>query len=264
MGSPPNGDVVLCPATRRVPPSQLTITRNTSNALSPYPDCLQVAHINSRSLLWHIDEARRIFTPLPTHAFLISESWLKPNLSSMLVSLSGYKVLRNDRINKGVGGGGVALYVRDNIKHRILSSSPSEYAGKLEFIITELTIPPNKVLLAVVYRPFTSTAIFFFLGDFNINLLSNTNEANKLLTTLSDFKNIDTDKLNSDAALTPWHEINVIDILEEKISRFSQMITDLYSRTVPLITREVTKPPAPWLTNYIVQLMIKRDNAYSR
>ncbi|KAJ8897785.1 hypothetical protein PR048_003135 [Dryococelus australis] len=62
----------------------------------------------------------------------------------------------------------------------------------------------------------------------------------------------------------PWHDINVIDTLEDKISRFSQMITDLYNRTVPLRTRRLTKPPAPWLTNDIVQLMRKRDYAYSR
>ncbi|KAJ8886140.1 hypothetical protein PR048_012349 [Dryococelus australis] len=35
------------------------------------------------------------------------------------------------------------------------------------------------------------------------------------------------------------------------------MITDLYNRTVPFRTRRVTKPPAPWLTNAIVQLMRK-------
>ncbi|KAJ8887750.1 hypothetical protein PR048_013968 [Dryococelus australis] len=258
----------------------------------------------------------------------------------MLVALSGYKILRNDRINKG--GGGVAIYVwGNNIKHKILSSSPSVYAGKSEFIIIELTIPPNKVLSAVVYRPLKAAYLSDFeealsnliagyeqciiMGDFNINLLSNTNEANKLLTTLScmnitvcplgathhtawidlmftskpklvlthgqtsapgisfhdliflsyklrppkfkpkiftyrDFKNIDTDNLNSDAALIPWHEINAIDNLDEKICRFSQMITDLYNRTV----QTSNKPPAPWLTNDIVQMMIKRDNAYSR
>ncbi|KAJ8895317.1 hypothetical protein PR048_000642 [Dryococelus australis] len=72
------------------------------------------------------------------------------------------------------------------------------------------------------------------------------------------------DELNSDAALMQWHEINVIDTLDEKIFRFSQMITDLYNRTVPLRTRRLTKPLAPWLTNDTVQLMRKRENAYSR
>ncbi|KAJ8897754.1 hypothetical protein PR048_003104 [Dryococelus australis] len=62
----------------------------------------------------------------------------------------------------------------------------------------------------------------------------------------------------------PWHEIIVIDTLDEKISHFSQMITDLYNRMVPLRTRLITKPRAPWLTKDIVQLMRKHDNAYSR
>ncbi|KAJ8883110.1 hypothetical protein PR048_014949 [Dryococelus australis] len=90
----------------------------------------------------------------------------------MLISISGY-IVHNDYINKYGSG---TIYVRDNIKHKILSSSPSEYAGKPEFIIIELTISSNKVLLALraphyygrlQYKP------------------SNTNYANKLLTTLS-------------------------------------------------------------------------------
>ncbi|KAJ8880855.1 hypothetical protein PR048_017327 [Dryococelus australis] len=146
------------------------------------------------------------------HIILISESWLKPSLLLMLVSLSGYKILRNDRINKG--GGGVAIY----------------YTGKPEFIIIELTNPTNKVLLAVVYRPPKAA----YLYDFE------------------------------EALLMPWHEINTIDTVDEKISHFSHMISDLYNRMVPLRTRHVTKPPALWLTNDIVQLMRKFDNAYSR
>ncbi|KAJ8883109.1 hypothetical protein PR048_014948 [Dryococelus australis] len=43
---------------------------------------------------------------------------------------------------------------------------------------------------------------------------------------------------------------------------YKLQITDLY-KTVPLRNRQVTKPPTPWLTNYIVQLMRKCDNAYS-
>ncbi|KAJ8872045.1 hypothetical protein PR048_028385 [Dryococelus australis] len=57
----------------------------------------------------------------------------------------------------------------------------------------------------------------------------------------------------------------MIDALGEKMSRFSQMITFCTTnRTVPLRIRRVTKPPDPWLTNDIVQLMRKHDNAYSR
>ncbi|KAJ8894083.1 hypothetical protein PR048_006693 [Dryococelus australis] len=70
------------------------------------------------------------------------------------------------------------------------------------------------------------------------------------IITYRDFKDIDTAKLNSDAALMPWHEINVINTLDQKISRFSQMIEDLYNRTVPLKST--------------CSLMRKRDNAYSR
>ncbi|KAJ8893936.1 hypothetical protein PR048_006537 [Dryococelus australis] len=268
---------VLPPAVSNcVPPQQLSLRRTLAMLFLPILTVYRLL-TSIPSLCCGTSMKRGEFL---RHSLCI-ESWLKSSLSAMLVSLSGYKIFRNGRINKG--GGGVVIY----------------YAGKPQFIIIELTIPPNKVILPVVYRPPKAADLYDFeealynliVCYFNINLLSNTNEANMLLTTLScmdiivcplgathhtawiDLMLTSKPKLtlthgqttlNSDAALMLWHEINVIDTLDRKISRFSQVITDLYNRTVPLRTRRVTKAHAPWLTNDIVQLMRKRDNTYSR
>ncbi|KAJ8887749.1 hypothetical protein PR048_013967 [Dryococelus australis] len=68
LSSPGTRHFQLCPSSIAGPQTHL------SNALSPYHNCLQVAHNNSLSLLWQIDDERRCFMPLSMHAILISES----------------------------------------------------------------------------------------------------------------------------------------------------------------------------------------------
>jgi len=53
----------------------------------------------------------------------ISETFLKPDLRDDLVFIEGYKIIRNDRTGKGAGG--VAMYIRDDLKFKILNATPS-------------------------------------------------------------------------------------------------------------------------------------------
>ena len=69
-----------------------------------------VVHINAQNVVALFDEIHSIFSNLNLHILAISESWLKPPLSSPLVELDGYILLRNNRLDKR--GGGVAMYNR--------------------------------------------------------------------------------------------------------------------------------------------------------
>ncbi|CAH0397388.1 unnamed protein product [Chilo suppressalis] len=63
-------------------------------------ETLNVCHINAQSIPCHYTELLNTFTPSSViHAILISESWLKPCLSSVSVDLPGYTLIRNDRID---------------------------------------------------------------------------------------------------------------------------------------------------------------------
>jgi hypothetical protein len=73
-------------------------------AVSPFPGRLRVAHVNTQSLLCHIDEFRDVFGGKDCDVILVSESWLKPNVSNRLVELDGYVLFRNDRLHKNGGG----------------------------------------------------------------------------------------------------------------------------------------------------------------
>ena len=125
---------------------------------------------------------------------------MKPQDSDLFCDISGYTCVRADRLNKG--GGGVCMYIRHPISHRILSVSSGPFDNKPEYIITELTLAHCKFLCSVLYRrplgenidDFISTLEGFLplyddctiCGDFNTNLNLDTPASRKLLIMFSD------------------------------------------------------------------------------
>lgn len=177
--------------------SKTTITvseRIHDSLIQPNPKGVYFAHCNAQSLFSHISYFTGIFNPLKLHVIAVTESWLKPSLHSNLVNLPGYNIIRHDRHNNK--GGGIAIYVRDDITYKILSMSEQNKekksqnkATKLnpEYLIIELTICKQKLLFAAVYRPPDADKIDNFCnvisdfipkykhviitGDFNTDLL---------------------------------------------------------------------------------------------
>lgn len=141
-------------------------------------------HFNPGSLKSHIDEIRSLIKDVNIHVIAVSETWFTPKLNSILVNISGYTLVRHDRLMKR--GGGVALYVKAGIKFRILSKSRSNAIS--EYLVIELNDRVGtKVAFAVVYNPPANFKIdplkkvldeltskyhhVITVGDFNINLL---------------------------------------------------------------------------------------------
>ena len=164
-----------------LPPLSLQLRQ----VVSSHPRSFQAVHINAQSFVKHIDEFKATFSSLNLHAILISESWLKPSLSNALLELTDYKIFRNDGIGKGAGG--VMIYLRSDLKTKVLSQSSPTYSGETEFIILDVRINNVSILLAIVYRAprndfsnFESEIckyIFLYshmiiMGDFNYDLLS--------------------------------------------------------------------------------------------
>lgn len=150
---------------------------NTSN--------LKICHLNCQSLRAHCSDLINLLEDGNWHIIGVTESWLKPHMSNDLVSFPGYQIYRNDRLGKG--GGGVALYVREDFVVRILAASDGEFSGLPEFLVAE--VHGNsfcKSLISVVYRaPNLKFPIDFWeiqaklspsyrhsiiMGDFNMNL----------------------------------------------------------------------------------------------
>jgi hypothetical protein len=139
------------------PPSPIATTylstaQILSQSLLNYSKQFKAAHINAESLRGHLDEVSEIFKPQQFDVVTISESWLKPSIRSSEVTLPGYQLFRTDRINKNCGG--VAAYVKEGMKAKLLYSTPSEYSARPEFMFIEILLSgSDALLLCVCYRP---------------------------------------------------------------------------------------------------------------
>ena len=142
-----------------------------------------LSHLNCRSLFPNINDIRDILTLHSFSVLALTETWLTPNISDGDMFVSNYKLLRRDR---GSRGGGVALYIRADIQHKILLP-----VSHLEDLWISMVINGINIIFGVVYRPPSmSTADFvdsfettlsihlptcdelFCLGDLNIDVLN--------------------------------------------------------------------------------------------
>ncbi|CAG9134240.1 unnamed protein product [Plutella xylostella] len=193
--------------------------------LSKYRKALNVVHINAQSIPSHHSDMLASLDNNNIHAILVSESWLKPSLDSSVYPLPGFKLVRNDRTNKG--GGGVAIYLRSHIPYTIVSRSPSEYSGKAEHLFLEVRTPKPK----------------------------------KRTILQRNFKRMDLQRLCEDANAIDWAQLNSIDDIDARVELFNSLLTDLFDKHAPLRPVRVKQLPAPWLTDNIKTLMSKRDHA---
>lgn len=82
----------------------------------------------------------------------MSEIWLKPHAVDDLARLSGFSLLRVDKV--GRGGEEIGVY---GIERRALcwraASSPEQYCGQLEYMLVRISAAGQRpFLLVIVYR----------------------------------------------------------------------------------------------------------------
>ena len=79
---------------------------------------MKVGFINVTSLKRHIELVKQLLTGEPSYHILgVAETRLGPVVDANLFNIPGYSIIRQDR---NTAGGGVALYVRDTLKVKIL------------------------------------------------------------------------------------------------------------------------------------------------
>lgn len=174
--------------------NSLSVNNFLSSQCQRFNQLFNVCHVNAQSIPQHHSEMLDLFCDVTLHAILVSESWLKPELSSTFYSLPGFVLIRNDRTGKRAGG--VAIYLRSDIPYKILSSSPPVYNGNPEYLILEIAVKGVKAVLGVVYCPpaidyFSSLESLFesvsseykhhiVMGDFNTDLLKDNPRSRRL------------------------------------------------------------------------------------
>ena len=150
-------------------------------------------HLNIRSLKNKVDELLTLLSTLNVKFSVvgITETWLQD--SSLGVNIDGYNFVYKNRSAKT--GGGVGLYVPDNLDFRIHTDIYAYEDEVMELLFVEIIRSHERnVIIGIIYRPPNQNVsdfvirmndvlgkisrdnkICYLMGDFNFNLLNNQN-----------------------------------------------------------------------------------------
>ena len=163
---------------------------------------LKTAHINvgcGGGLLHHLDEFTSVMTDLSPDVMLVTETWLTEDTADNCCAVDGFDFVRRDKPKNFPGAQGVAIYVRNGIA---FTHRPDLELEQLMNAAIQINIPHKKpVVISVVYRRPNTPVVFFehiehlfssldstnfqsiISGDFNIDILSPSPDASRLLDT---------------------------------------------------------------------------------
>ena len=94
----------------------------------------RIAHLNITSIPKYIEQLRLYLLNKPVDVFTINETRLDESIGNVEVNIQGYKLWRKDRCRYG---GGVAIYTRDTLNVREMSSFVPENIEVFGFEISK-------------------------------------------------------------------------------------------------------------------------------
>jgi Reverse transcriptase (RNA-dependent DNA polymerase) len=161
------------------------------------PGELRFCHMNPGSAVRHIGEMKYLFSNVGMHVICVSESWFKEWHTTGHVEIPGYQVIRADR-QDGRRGGGVAMYIKSDLRTKILARSPATSA--IDYLFVEIIFSGVPIMVGLVYNPPGVNGLSSFLpplqnfglgyvncilmGDFNVNLLEHSTAAEDFRTAM--------------------------------------------------------------------------------
>ena len=151
----------------------------TSNRIS-----FSAIHLNIRSLNHNLSELTDLIHILGHHfhAIGISETWL--NDSDHSVSIENYDFVHSHRKNRQ--GGGVGIYLADNLDYKIRENLKFENSETIDSLFVEVIVPKGKnLIIGVIYRA-PDDNLLNFVNTFN-NILDKITKENKLCYLMGDF-----------------------------------------------------------------------------
>ena len=113
---------------------------------------LKIIHFNSRSLYTNFDQIKEYLMDFknPFDIIAITETWINEE-KGMDFELEGYNLVCMNREKKG--GGGVALFIADNIKFKVLKDISVAVDNMLECITVEIDLKKNcNIIIYCIYR----------------------------------------------------------------------------------------------------------------
>ena len=115
---------------------------------------IKLFHLNIQSIKNrnHLIQIRELVYDKKVDVLAISQTWLNSTISNAEVEIQGYKIHRLDRKRKR--GGGVCIYIRNNLKSKLLNDlSYISYSG-LHQLRVQVQLNKNKfIIVCVKYKP---------------------------------------------------------------------------------------------------------------
>lgn len=175
------------------------LNHEIKNAVCSNSNGVNIVHVNACRLFKKLTYLNGIISDSNISAVCVSETWFSDNHTNLMVRLGGFKVHRGDRRLGGKSGGGVAIYVSDQITSKLITKSKADH--KVEFIFIEICASNTNILLGCVYNPpsnkdlsklFESIDLnvdkysnIVISGDFNLNLLKPDSHVSNFLRKLT-------------------------------------------------------------------------------
>ncbi len=160
--------------------NDLTVYVDLEKYLEANKGRLTLCHINCNHLIPHINELRLLLQNSGIDVIGVGETFLTASIASKAVELSGYRFIRNDRTvfsRPDTAGGGVGLYVKNNLRHSIVAQS---VGLGIEYIFIEINGIGKKILVGLIYRPPNTSIVYRGIDAGNFGLF----ELEKILADL--------------------------------------------------------------------------------
>lgn len=103
-------------------------------------------YYNARSLVHKIDELAANCLLYKPDIVCIVETWLDKEIKDTEINIPNYTLTRLDRNRHG---GGIAIYVANNLPFSIVAAGPN----LLEFLVICIELPRGKLGVSLLYRP---------------------------------------------------------------------------------------------------------------
>ena len=145
------------------------------------------------------DELQTLLEHCSTHVMGLSETWLDESVDDAEIDMTGFRVYRKDRNRNG---GGVAVYVSDDVKSVRRYDLEEEGVEalwiqvkmkKLQVLICNMYRPPDALvawmdsLATILERAVQEKLSVVMLGDFNCDFMSPNPRANKLASVMEEY-----------------------------------------------------------------------------
>ena len=117
---------------------------------------LKVCHLNAQSLIPCLDELKLWLKFNSYHVITLSETWLDSSVDDTEINIPGFVIERKDRNRHG---GGVAIYIKDDIKYVRRYEVEKENNESIWVEIQQIHQKP--IVIGSLYRPQTEGVDYF-------------------------------------------------------------------------------------------------------